>query len=48
MMADLGAHLVELVLVGVLVILQEDLNLVIHLMVNVLAEDACYMLVRLG
>lgn len=47
MTTDLGTRLVELVPVGVLVVLQEDLNLIIHLVVNVLAADARYKLVRL-
>ena len=40
--------LVEPVLFGVLVVLEEDLNLVVHLVLNVLAEDAGYFFVRLG
>lgn len=34
-----SARLVELVLIGVLVVLQEDLNLVVHLLADVLAAE---------
>jgi hypothetical protein len=39
---------VEPVLVGVLVVLEENLNLVVHLVPNVLAEKAGYFSVRRG
>lgn len=40
-------HLVVHVLVSVLIVLQEDLNLLIHLAPNVLAEETRYTIVSL-